>query len=142
VLEGGDTDLALTLRMSWMDSASDFAGLYGSMSSSALMPKAGAGFGCVAASGSWLGVGAGGGGGDSFINSGSGSFSPYSSVLRSEYPEPQPTAFGSSFGAALAALRKLGNGLADGVSAGCLAVLPRGLKTLRVASLFLAAPLT
>jgi hypothetical protein len=52
VLDCGDTDLALTLRMSWMDSASVFAGLYGSMSSSALMPKAGAGFGCVASSGS------------------------------------------------------------------------------------------
>ena len=52
MLDGGDTDLALTFRMSWMDSASVLAGLYGSISSSAFMPKAGAGFGCGASSGS------------------------------------------------------------------------------------------
>jgi hypothetical protein len=139
MLDGGDTDLALTLRMSWMDSASDFAGLYGSVSSSALIPKAGAGFGCAAGSGSWLGVGAGGA---SLMNSGSGSFSPYSSDLRSEYPEPQPTALDSSFGATLAALRKSGNGVVACVSEGRLVVLPRGLNKLREVSLFLAVPLT
>jgi hypothetical protein len=139
MLDGGDTDLALTFRMSWMDSASDFAGLYGSISSSTLIPKAGAGFVCVETSGSWIGVGAGGG---SLIKSGSGSFSPYSSDLRSEYPEPQPTACGSSFGAALAALRKLGNGAVDCGSEGRLVVLPRRLNKLREVSLFLAVPLT
>lgn len=76
------------------------------------------------------------------MNSGSGSCSPYSSDLRSEYPEPQPTALGSSFGATLAALRKLGNGVVDCASEGCLAVLLCGLNTLRAASLFLALPLT
>ena len=129
--------------MSWIDSASDFASLYGSISASALIPKAGAGFGfgSVATSGFWcwvaVEVGTGGG---SLINSGSGSCSPYSSDLRSEYPEPQPVALGSSFGAALAALRKLGNGVVDCASEGCLVALPRGLKTLRAASLFLAVP--
>lgn len=52
MLDGGDTDLALTFKMSWMDSASVLAGLYGSISSSALIPNAGAGFGFVTSSGS------------------------------------------------------------------------------------------
>jgi hypothetical protein len=75
------------------------------------------------------------------MNSGSGSCSPYSSDLRSEYPEPQPTVLGSSFGAALAALRKFGNGVVACASEGCLVVLPRGLDTLRAVSLSLAASL-
>jgi len=76
------------------------------------------------------------------MNSGSGSCSPYSSDLRSANPEPQLTALGSSFGAAFAALRKLGNGAVACVWEGCLGVLPRGLNALREASLFLAVPLT
>lgn len=76
------------------------------------------------------------------MNSGSGSCSPYSSDLRSANPEPQPTAVGSSLGAAFAALRKLGNAAVACVWESCLGVLPRGLNVLREVSSFLAVPLT